>query len=194
VFAIEFFPPVVGFQDRINPQFQRRKTMRARRSRACVLNLDPKFVNLPKLKLEQELHAMVDIELVEVKGLDDPAFRPCDLLIVEAQGVSGGDFQAWLRSFQSRLVAQADIWVPSLIVADLPVQDARVLMEHAVKSNWYFDVVQPSHLESLPVRVANLLRIHDHLHELRRYSETLDRLQDRVNMLEHEVNALRPGR
>ncbi|NDE14037.1 hypothetical protein EBZ80_03820 [bacterium] len=169
--------------------------MRTRRSRACVLNLDPKFVNLPKIKLEQELRAMVDIELVEVKSLEDPDFRPCDLVIVEAQGVSNGAFQAWLSSFQARLVAQADIWVPSLIVADISVPEARELMEHAVKSNWYFDVVQPAHIDSLPVRVANLLRIHDHLHELRRYSETLDRLQDRVNMLEHEVNALRldPG-
>jgi hypothetical protein len=78
-----------------------------------------------------------------------------------------------------------------LIVAELPVNEARLLMEHAIKSNWYFDVVRPEHLDSLPVRVANLLRIHDHFHELRRNSETLDRLQDRVNMLEHEVNALR---
>ncbi len=167
--------------------------MRTRRSRACILNLDPKFVNLPKLKLEIELKAMVDIELVEIKGLDDPTFLPCDLLIVEAQGVSIGDFQQWLKAFQARLVTQADIWVPSLIVAELPANEARLLMEHAVKSNWYFDVVHPEHLDSLPVRVANLLRIHDHLHELRRYSQTLDRLQDRVNMLEHEVNALRAG-
>ena len=164
--------------------------MRTRRSRACVLNLEPKFVNLPKIKLEIELRAMVDIELVEIKGLDDNAFLPCDLLIVEAQGVSMGDFQLWIKAFQGRLVTQADIWLPSLIV-ELPVNEARLLMEHAIKSNWYFDVVRPEHLDSLPVRVANLLRIHDHLHELRRYSETLDRLQDRVNMLEHEVNALR---
>ncbi|MEY4631735.1 MAG: hypothetical protein RIQ81_1855 [Pseudomonadota bacterium] len=167
--------------------------MRPRRPRACFLNLDPKFVNLPKLKLEQALKAMVDIDLVEVSAMDDPKFLPCDLLILESQGVPEENFQQWLTGFQRRLVAQADIWIPAVIVADLPVARARSMMEDAVKSNWYFDVVTPAHIDSLPLRVANLLRIHDHLHELRRYSETLDRLQDRVNMLEHEVNSLRAG-
>ena len=165
--------------------------MRPRRSRACLLNLDPKLVSLPKIQLEKALKALIDIDLVEVRGLDDPQFNPCDLLIVEAQGVPVMDFQRWLGSFQQRLLAQADIWIPAVIVTDLPAADARTLMEDAVKSNWYFDVVIPSHIDSLPLRVANLLRIHDHLHELRRYSETLDRLQERVNMLEHEVNSLR---
>ena len=165
--------------------------MRPTRARACFLNLDPKFVNLPKIKLEQGLRALIDIDLVEVSGIDSPNFMPCDLLIVEAQGVPIGDFQRWLANFQQRLVTQADIWIPAVIVAELPVDEARSLMEHAIKSNWYFDVVTPAQVDSLPLRVANLLRIHDHLHELRRYSETLDRLQDRVNMLEHEVNALR---
>lgn len=167
--------------------------MRPRRPRACFLNLDPKFVNLPKLKLEQALKAMVDIDLVEVAAIDDSGLLPCDLLIVESQGVSAPDFQQWLTGFQRRLVAQANIWIPAVIVADLSVAEARALMDSAVKSNWYFDVVTPAHIDSLPLRVANLLRIHDHLHELRRYSETLDRLQDRVNMLEHEVNSLRAG-
>lgn len=165
--------------------------MRPRRSRACLLNLDPKLVSLPKIQLEQALKAMIDIDLVEVRGIDDPRFTPCDLLIVEAQGVPATDFKRWLVAFQQRVLTQADIWIPAVIVADLPAADARALMEDAVKSNWYFDVVIPAHVESLPLRVANLLRIHDHLHELRRYSETLDRLQDRVNMLEHEVNSLR---
>jgi hypothetical protein len=165
--------------------------MRPRRSRVCLLNLDPKLVSLPKIQLEKALKAMIDIDLAEVRGMEDSLFTPCDLLIVEAQGIPTMDFQRWLGAFKQRILTQADIWIPAVIVTDLPATDARVLMEDAAKSNWYFDVVRPDHLESLPLRVANLLRIHDHLHELRRYSETLDRLQDRVNMLEHEVNSLR---
>lgn len=165
--------------------------MRTRRLRACVWNLDPKFLNFAKLKLELELKGLVELDFAEVEGLSDPSFQPADILIVDAQGGSGADFDAWLRSFEQQIVLQAGIWVPALIVADLDSQRLRQLMDQAIRSSWYFDVVHPEHLESVPVRLANLLRIHDHLHELRRYSTTLDRLQDRVNMLEAEVRSLR---
>lgn len=165
--------------------------MRTRKRRACVLNLDPKFLNFAKLKLELELKGIVDLDLVEVDGFEDPHFQPADVLVVEAQGILAQDFEAWLRSFETQTVKQAGIWVPALIVADLDSDRLRALMDQAVRSNWYFDVVDPAHLGSLPVRLANLLRIHDHLHELHRYSTTLDRLQDRVNMLEDEVKNLR---
>ena len=44
---------------------------------------------------------------------------------------------------------------------------------------------------TLPIRVANLLRIHDHLHELKRYSAALDDITVKVKMLESQMKDLR---
>jgi hypothetical protein len=65
------------------------------------------------------------------------------------------------------------------------------VLEQTLNSNWYFDLLHPDHLSSLPVRVANLLRMHDHLHELLRYEKELKRMQADIGRIEAELQALR---
>ena len=60
-------------------------------------------------------------------------------------------------------------------------------MPFAIDENWYFDVIDPDHLDSLPMRVANLLRIHDHLHELSRYEKSLADLQADVRQMQQKL-------
>ena len=57
--------------------------------------------------------------------------------------------------------------------------------------NWYFDIVASDQLDSLPIRVANLLRIHDHLHELHRYSAALSSLTAQTEALKQELLQLK---
>ena len=64
-------------------------------------------------------------------------------------------------------------------------------MEEIWASNWYFDIIHPDHLTSLPVRIANLLRIHDHLAELHRYEAELGRMQQNIRMIEAELKTLK---
>ena len=59
----------------------------------------------------------------------------------------------------------------------------------AAGMNWYFDILSMEHIDSMPIRVANLLRIHDHLHELERYQNTLATLNHRVDQLTLDLEA-----
>jgi hypothetical protein len=143
--------------------------------------------------LEKELSLLGELEFSELRGLDDPAISPCDVLVIGAEKIPVEQFLKWLAGVRQRMVSQGGIWIPALIVADLPSGVLHEALPDAVKSNWYFDIVSPQHMSSIPIRVANLLRLHDHLHEMRRYSEAVDHLQSRVNMLESQVRSMSGG-
>jgi hypothetical protein len=54
-------------------------------------------------------------------------------------------------------------------------------------------IVEPDHVSSLPVRVANFLRLHDHLHEVRRMTEASEVLTKRVQEMELQLNLIMKG-
>lgn len=155
--------------------------------RACYLNLEARVVDSSRMLVEQRLSALGDIALVTIQSLDDAKFNPCDLLIVMANHIPEDEFTRWLESFKGRIQTQSHVWIPALIIADIDFNILREILLSVVKTNWYFDVLSSSHLDSLPIRVANLLRIHDHLHELRRYGETLKELQEKVDGMEQKM-------
>lgn len=171
---------------------QRRELLQMRR-RICIWDIDPKRSDAFKLLMERSLRFLPQLDLVRLKALDDPQLLPCDLLVVYAWHLAEQELMTWLQGFEQRLghQQQQGIWIPALVVT--PVQLNRIVevLEHTLSSNWYFDLVHPEHLSSLPVRVANLLRIHDHLHELMRYEKELARLQADVGSIEAELKTLR---
>ena len=63
------------------------------------------------------------------------------------------------------------------------------IFEH-IQSNWYYDFINPSHLGSLSIRIANLIKIHDHLHELSRYEKELTSLQKQTDQLQQVLTEL----
>ena len=158
-----------------------------RRFRICYLNSAPHVVDIHRASLERNLQLLFQFDVVAINGLNDPSFSPCDLLVVAAERIQGDKFTDWLKSFANRIQRQGSIWVPALIVAEVANAVMRDLIENAVGMNWYFDIVSPDQLDSLPIRIANLLRIHDHLHELRRYSKTIQELTDTVDGLQAEL-------
>jgi hypothetical protein len=79
------------------------------------------------------------------------------------------------------------IWSPALIMCDVSYTKIGQLIDWAVKINWYFDIVSRDHITSLPIRIINLLRIHDHLHELQRYDSELTTLQGRIDEIEQKL-------
>jgi|GEM_PF-867775 len=147
-------------------------------------NPDPRYVSISHIELEKGLGMLAELSVHAVKTIDHLAEESFDLLVVSAQHIPEIEFPKWLLGLKSRIESQGNIWVPALVVADIGVKSLREVLAPAVASNWYFDILARDHIASLPVRVANLVRIHDHLGELRRYADMIDSLNKRVGHLE----------
>jgi hypothetical protein len=153
-----------------------------RRLKIAYWDQDAKFANAAKLSLEHGLAKIADVAWNELRSLDD--IGDADLLIVAAHTVPPTVFNDWLRGLSKRMQTPSRIWIPALIVAPIRFdQFADSVLEHTM-NNWYFDIIDPAHLDSIPVRVAHLVRIHDHLKELLRYQAELSDLEQRIDALE----------
>lgn len=162
------------------------------RRRLCIWDLEPKRTDALKLNVERSLRFLPQLDLVRLKALDDPNLLPCDLLVVFAMHLGEEELITWLGGFEKRMAQQQQgIWVPALILNSCEMTRVVEVLEQTLNSNWYFDLLHPDHLSSLPVRVANLLRMHDHLHELLRYEKELKRMQTDIGRIEAELQALR---
>jgi hypothetical protein len=162
------------------------------RRRLCIWDLEPRRADALKLNVERSLRFLPQLDLVRLKALDDPNLLPCDLLVVFATHLGEEELITWLSGFEKRMAQQQQgIWIPALIVNACEMTRVVEVLEQTLNSNWYFDLLHPDHLSSLPVRVANLLRMHDHLHELLRYEKELKRMQTDIGRIEAELQALR---
>ena len=163
-----------------------------RRMRVCSWNASPGFISAASAALEQQLRMLIQVEIVPLKSLTD-ATAPCDLLIISAEGIDDEAFPSWLKSVSERIPNIHGIPVPSIIFGVVPAPVQRELLRWAVEGNWYFDIVDPGHVTSLPVRVANFLRLHDHLHEVRRISDASRLLEARVREMEAQITEILKG-
>ena len=169
--------------------------------RLCHLSLDSRVVDRGRRQLESHLARLgAGLRIDTIKSLDDPALFPCDLLLVDAHHLDEEAFPVWLRRLSARIRsappasppgAQRLIWTPALILAAVDFSVLLELWPEVTADNWYFDIVTPEQMDSLPLRVANLLRIHDHLHELGRYETALGDLEQQVRRLGEQVEKLR---
>ncbi|SME89485.1 hypothetical protein [Pseudobacteriovorax antillogorgiicola] len=164
------------------------KTQQQRKRRLCYWDSQKKSVGAVKLNFERHLRFLPEFDLVTLKALDDEKFAPCDLLIISAEDIPSEDFSQWLQGINKRIVNQGQIWTPALIFSETDFVDLSSEIHDFADNNWYFDILNPLHLESMPIRVANLLRIHDHLHELWRYKDQLDTMQEQINEIEKRLN------
>ncbi|MES2746662.1 MAG: hypothetical protein V4655_14610 [Bdellovibrionota bacterium] len=154
-------------------------------------DLDPKRSDATKLNLERFLKLLPSITVKKVKGLEDPDFLPCDLAVVYAWHLTQIELKTWLENFEKRWKKQGAIWIPALIISPLEISELLGTMEEIWASNWYFDIIHPDHFTSLPVRIANLLRIHDHLLELHRYEAELTQMNDSIRSIEKDLKTLK---
>lgn len=165
-----------------------------RQLRVGYWQVDARLVDIDKVRLEKALAQLgASLTITVLKNLEALAATPLDLLIIAGQGLAEEDFSQWLGGLRGRMRANNGIWCPALILAELPMATLRAVMAQVFAENWYFDILAPEHLSSLPIRVANLLRMHDHLHEIKRYAEALESLSSRLSALEDEVKRLQSG-
>lgn len=164
-----------------------------RRMRVCHWNATPGFVSAASAAIEQRLKLLLELELVEVRSLDDPAIKPTDVLFISAEGLEDEQYPAWLKSISPRIPRAHGIPAPTIIFGDISPAVQSEILRWAVEGNWYFDIVEPGQVSSLTVRVANFLRIHDHLHEIRRMSEAMKLLDAKVADMEAQMEKVLKG-
>ena len=156
----------------------------------CYWNPEKRVLGTSTVTLEAYLKLLGDIEIVEVDGLDSEEIVPCDLLIVSAEYICSEEFPHWLRKFVDKVQNTPKVWTPAIIFSDISFPALGGILHEVAQTNWYFDILSIRHITSLPIRVANLFRIHDHLKELHRYNEEITALSQKINSLEQELQSL----
>jgi hypothetical protein len=154
-------------------------------------NAEARIVDAERMTLESHLRRLGDVTVEAATTLEDAYSATPDLIIIAAPRMAETDFPAWLTGTRKRMQAQNGIWTPVVVLADVGFGVLADQLLAATADNWYVDVVSPAHVSSLPIRIANLLRIHDHLHELFRYASAVSDVGIKVQRLEAELERLR---
>ena len=145
-------------------------------------DIDRRSVDSAKSRLEAGLRMVADYEITEITDLKSLSPQ-ADLLVISATLLPQEGLIAWFRKLIVEMQSTEKVWVPAVILCQLTEEDLLEVMHDAIQSNWYVDLLDPSHLSSLPIRVASLIRIHDHLKELLRYDDKLADLQAQIDAL-----------
>ncbi len=169
------------------------KAVTVRKRRICYINSDTKTLETSAAFFEKRLHMLSNIELTEYTSMDLlKEGTHFDLLIINASNLNEPAFLQWFSKVALNIPKQFSITTPTLFYSRVDFAILDELWESIYKNNWYFDIIHPDHLESLPIRVANLLRIYDHLHEIHRYEKELQNLKMRMIVLEKQIEKMSP--
>ena len=169
------------------------KRLTVSKRRICYINSDTRTLETSVAFFEKRLKLISNVELVQFSTLERvKESGPCDLLIFNAVHLDDAAFLQWFPKMQSKIPNPSEIRTPTLFLSKIEFTVLENLWEDAYKSNWYFDILDPEHIESIPIRVANLLRMHDHLHEIKRYETELVSMKKRLDSLEEKLEKLNP--
>ena len=159
--------------------------------RVAYWDQSPRHLSSWKDLLERYLRQITEIKCIDVKSLDQAAREQVDLTIVHAEHLDREAFHQWLSGLMKTARNSQAIWIPTLIVTRMNFADVRPLFSPTYEENWYCDLIHPDHIDSLPLRVVNLIKIHDHLKELKRYRVSLENLEKQTQALNEQLDTLR---
>ena len=152
-----------------------------------VLDLEPKFYSNSKATALALLRALTPLKVTLYKALKELP-RDLDILIIQAEHLSSEDVLSCSDRIRRHLKDNGLQNLPFLLIASPDLDVSQDFLRLSLKENWYSDLIDPHHIESLPPRLANLIRIHDHLRELARYDQVVRDLEERISKLEVEIN------
>jgi hypothetical protein len=160
--------------------------MTNRNLRITYFDESPKALNLEKVDFELKLKRVFDIAINQTSNIDQVRADDTDLIVAFPSTADGESLMKWIQRYENR-TAQNLSTIPLLVIFRVGFQTVNdaFLISHA--SNRYFDIIHPEHLDSLPVRILNLLKIRDHIAEIGRYDATLKELIKKVSDLETQI-------
>ena len=154
-------------------------------------SLTPKIISQVGAFVESHLKIFFDAEVKPVKNHLEINTAEFDLGLIQAQELEPPEFLKWLESFEKKRSEAELIAVPFIIITPINPSEVKQFFSRVVATNWYFDLVHPMQLQSLPIRVANLIRIKLHIAELSRYNLELDEMAAKVESLEQSLQGLK---
>ncbi len=154
-------------------------------------SLTPKIITQVGAFVESHLKVFFESQVEVVKDHEQIKSPDFDIGLVQAQELELPEFLKWLDSFEKKRADASLIQVPFIIVTPISPADVAKLFVRVVETNWYFDLVHPMQLQSLPIRVANLIRIKLHIEELQRYNLELDQMAEKIAQLEEKLKTLK---
>jgi len=156
--------------------------------RISVWNSTPAMISSGLAVFEAELNKIYATKITILKSLHDGNIPATDLLICYASFIDEDIFEGWLQGLELRIPVQNSIKIPSIIMSNVGVDIHRRIMNWSLSVNWYFDIINQSDFSSLTMRATNLLRFHDHLHELVRMENALNKVSIEMQALEERVS------
>lgn len=152
------------------------------KKRICYLNDNRKAVDLALDIFEKTFKNFPFIEFIETHDLDSiKNHSPVDLVLIHLPILNSSVLKNWLS--KKILNKDSKIPIPILFYSDLSKKELEQLWEESYKSNRYFDIINPGELDSFPIRIANLLKIYDHLHEIHRYEDDIQILNAKIESI-----------
>ncbi len=151
---------------------------------------EPRLVSSAVLDLENKLSFLGSCQIRPVETIEALGLYGADLFVLTCPVVLEDQFTSWFRGIEKRLLTGEKIKIPTLIFSDVPFQHLLQIFEGTILSNWYCDIVHSQHTESLPMRVANLIRIHDHLKEMEVYEKQIGKLELGLKEMQNKLKNL----
>ena len=147
------------------------------------LNIDEKMLTSVTIQLEKYFHRLGTFNIQKTGSIRD---SEADLIIV-GTFFSSEELKTWIKRLIKDL-NERSIWIPVIFVADLDFEAIYSIVEECFnKTNWYFDLVLSSNMEELAMKIANLIKIHDHLKELKDYHDKLNQMNEEVEKLKQKL-------
>jgi hypothetical protein len=161
--------------------------MQSQQLKVAVWNAVPQMASAHTGLFLSELKKLYLVQSVDVKDLEDARIGECDLIVCQAYFIDEEHFFAWIQKIRERVPIVQGIRLAAMILCKISVTVQRDILGWAYGQNWYFDLIETDHLQSLPVRVANLLRFSAHLHEVQRMDRALQDVSLRLAQLESQL-------
>jgi hypothetical protein len=142
---------------------------------------DPRLADRYLARVENTLKSISEVKAINITSTTDPRLAHCSIVVVFANNLDEEQMITWVKGIPKRLTSSS-INIPWLIICENSEVIQKEMLRYALAENWYFDLVLPDHLDSLLTRIANLIRISDHISELKRYESETKLLEEKVSV------------
>lgn len=158
--------------------------------RVAYLDTQQKYFTGAKKHCQNILRSLDGTDFNEISALNQLDTQNTDIVFLSASHIESVDFQQWLDGLAKKFKRNEFIWIPALILAEVSLNISRDILQVTINNNWYYDIISPNELDSLPLRMANLIKIHDHMKELNRYEAELQNFSEKIEGLERVIHTL----
>ena len=141
-------------------------------------------------RVEHELKRIFFLKIDHVKKVEDLSSQ-YKLFIVNIASTESDaavfKFVSQIRDAICQHPDPATARTPVLFITRVPQESLRAWAEAQYADNWYCDLISCDHLFELALRASNLLRICDHLREMKVYEDEVQKLKVQVTEVEKKL-------